>query len=170
MTQNGRGSKGALHYQPLSSSTESTSEDMTSNNLRIERNTNGNPAILYHQFTDLVDGDIVSSSTQYKVHQVGVLNDVAIVDTTGAGDAFIGGYLMACLFASPTVDNVRQHVRDDELVQFALEFASWVSARKLGGPGARSALPRGIDVDEMLGKDYTSVKRTLEESLSMFWQ
>jgi hypothetical protein len=49
-----------------------------------------------------------------------------------------------------------------------LEFGSWVAGRKLLGPGARSALPKGSDVDEILGTNYTEIKSKLKETLSPF--
>ena len=45
-----------------------------------------------------------------------------------------------------------------------------MSAQKLGGPGARSSIPRGIDVDELLETDHRSVKRKMKEHISIFWQ
>jgi len=95
--------------------------------------------------------------TRYKVQTAGVLKDVAIVDTTGAGDAFIGGYLLASL-AAP--GGCRP--------QLALNFGAWVGGRKLGGPGARSALPRAFEVDELLGRTPSDVDQSLQGMLGSF--
>jgi len=56
------------------------------------------------------------------------LSSAAVVDTTGAGDAFIGT-LAACLLA-------------DAPLELAMELASWTAAVKCTGVGARAALPR----------------------------
>mmetsp|Transcript_14105 Transcript_14105/g.40465 ORF Transcript_14105/g.40465 Transcript_14105/m.40465 type:complete len:94 (-) Transcript_14105:331-612(-) len=48
------------------------------------------------------------------------------------------------------------------LTMFRLRFASWVAGRKLGGPGAQSALPSAKNVDECLGITYADVQRRLE--------
>jgi sugar/nucleoside kinase (ribokinase family) len=77
----------------------------------------------------------------YAIQSAGVMSNLHIIDTTGAGDAFIGGYLISQLACSSK--NVS--------IQFSLNFGSWVAGRKLEGPGARSALPGGSNVDANLG-------------------
>jgi hypothetical protein len=98
--------------------------------------------------------DDFSSNFDYMLHQSGVLKGVDIVDTTGAGDAFIGGYIMARLASKS--------------VPFCMNFASWVSGQKVQGPGARSALPKGAAVDELLGSDLESVETSVKQKLSSF--
>jgi hypothetical protein len=142
---------GALHYQPQSISSEDSCDGLSN---EVEISPDRGSISLIHKFCDNAD---TMSKTEYRVHQAGVLRDVKIVDTTGAGDAFIGGYLMAKL-ASNAPDPV----------QFALEFGSFVGGRKLQGPGARSALPKGADVDKSLGNDEATVKEGLKNLLSSF--
>ena len=98
--------------------------------------------------------DGLSSSFHYMLHQSGVLKGADIVDTTGAGDAFIGGYIMARLASKS--------------VPFCMDFASWVGGQKVQGPGARSALPKGAAVDELLGSDLASVGNRVKQKLSSF--
>jgi hypothetical protein len=98
--------------------------------------------------------DDFSSSFDYMLHQSGVLKGAEIVDTTGAGDAFIGGYIMARLASKS--------------VPFCMDFASWVGGQKVQGPGARSALPKGSTVDELLGSDLASIETSLKQKLSSF--
>jgi hypothetical protein len=101
--------------------------------------------------------DRVHCHSEYIIRQVGVLEGTRVVDTTGSGDAFIGGYLMA---------NLASQVNDP--TQFALSLGSWVAGRKVAGPGARSALPKGKDVDEILGKTEEVVATSLASKLSPF--
>jgi sugar/nucleoside kinase (ribokinase family) len=147
---------GALHYQPLSATIENTSgKDLNT----IDVKSNDETIHVRHQFVDVVNGERVSCNAEYAVHQVGVHRDIDIVDTTGAGDAFIGGYLMARLATES---------QTTESIQFPLDFATWVSARKLQGPGARSSLPTGVDVDTLLGRSLDVVKTTLKGQLGSF--
>ena len=83
------------------------------------------------------------------------------MDTTGAGDAFIGGYLMAKLFVPASELN-------DDPIQFALFFGAWVAGRKVEGPGARSTLPNGVEIDKALGKTKLSIKKSLASKLLPF--
>jgi hypothetical protein len=46
-----------------------------------------------------------------------------------------------------------------------LQFGSRVGGRKLGGHGARSALPIATDVDEMLGCDAERMTKRLKEGI-----
>jgi sugar/nucleoside kinase (ribokinase family) len=50
-----------------------------------------------------------------------------IVDTTGAGDSFIGGFIFAFL---------NNYAEED-----CLRIATWVASEKLRGAGSRSTLP-----------------------------
>jgi sugar/nucleoside kinase (ribokinase family) len=95
------------------------------------------------------------TKARYKVQTAGVLKNADIVDTTGAGDAFIGGYLLSSLVYS-------------ENQQMALDFGAWVGGKKLGGPGARSALPRSVQVDVLLGRTPEEVEHNLHEMLGSF--
>jgi sugar/nucleoside kinase (ribokinase family) len=87
-------------------------------------------------------------SAHYEIHSAGVLSNVKVVDTTGAGDAFIAGYLMTrkilCLPA-----------------HLCLQFGCWVGGRKLQGVGARSALPTATDVDNLLGTSVREMQTSL---------
>lgn len=107
----------------------------------------------------LVEGD-EHVEYNYKVQTTGVLTDehVNVVDTTGAGDAFIGGYILTQLLSSPPVDPI----------QFGLEFGAWVGGKKLAGPGARSALPTGSEVDNELGRTTGEVQERLQAVLRLF--
>jgi sugar/nucleoside kinase (ribokinase family) len=92
------------------------------------------------------------------------LKDAKIVDTTGAGDAFIGGYLISRIALE---ENKDEDEKDKNIVQFALEMGSFVGGKKLAGPGARTALPTSKDID-LLGSDLDTVKQSLGESLGPF--
>ena len=101
--------------------------------------------------------------------------DVTVVDATGAGDAFIAGYIMSLVAQNLPFDHCISFDRNDNsnaddntsddalcnLTMFRLRFASWVTGRKLGGPGAQGALPSAKDVDECLGTTYASVGEML---------
>lgn len=145
---------GALHYQPQVPKPDATSNTISNG---IEISAEDGSLLLHHRFSDFIDGKKIAVETDYEVHQAGVLSGLKIVDTTGAGDAFIGGYLMAKL-TSEAVNPV----------QFALEFGSWVGGRKLEGPGARCALPKGMDVDKSLGTTEGAVAESLKKELSTF--
>ena len=119
-----------------------------------------------------------TDACRYNVHSVGTLRNATVVDTTGAGDAFIAGYNMSLVAQNLPFDhcisfdrdnssnnnNADDDISDDalcNLTMFRLRFASWVAGRKLGGPGAQGALPFAKDVDECLGITYASVQEKL---------
>jgi len=107
----------------------------------------------------------------YDVCRVGTLHDATVIDTTGAGDASIAGYIMSLVAQKLPFDHDRSFDRDElygacVLTMFRLRFASWVAGKKLAGVG-QSALPSGKDVDECLGKTYADVKRRLEDVISL---
>jgi len=168
------GSMGCLHYKQTESSTLSSASKNDKhtwasatnasggphNAIDIEMdNTNNSIARIRHSFGDGNE----ASNVVYEVHQAGVLKDAKIVDTTGAGDAFIGGYIL--------VSNLALEAEEEEMiggrVQFSLEVGSFVGGTKLGGSGARSALPTGRDFDK-LGTNAADAKISLQDLLGCF--
>lgn len=65
--------------------------------------------------------------------------DVPVVDSTGAGDAFRGGFISGYLAAGPEAD-----------VADVLTFATAVAALKCRSLGARHGLPHPADVEQFL--------------------
>ena len=87
----------------------------------------------------------------YKMNAVGILPNISIVDTTGAGDAFLGGYLAAKL-----EPHTYPYVVD------CLRFATWVAGQKIQGSGARTTLPTACMREKELGtEDPAAVLRGL---------
>lgn len=174
-----RGSKGSLHFRPISRSHEASKAEDASNNIEIStaktKATRESSSSLLH-LTHQCDDTSVQWKTEYIVHREGVLDDLNIVDTTGAGDAFIGGYLMAmisCHTKKENVDTDRGNEINDEnedSTAFALAMGSYVGGRKLEGPGARSALPTGTVVDSELGITRDEMMTKLRTKLSSFNQ
>lgn len=120
----------------------------------------GESLILVHSSANnpiTIDHTVSTEGThfQFAVEAIGVVQDVTIIDSTGAGDAFIGGYLL-CKLLHP------------DSSQLALQFGTWVASKKLRGPGARSALPSGIDVDNMLGRTQEDVQCSLQTLIGPF--
>ncbi len=154
------GSMGALHFKQTASSKKSKDSTPSNslNNIEVVLET-PNEIYVKHMFDDGED----SFENVYEVHQVGILNDAPVVDTTGAGDAFIGGYIL--------MSNMAFGEEDDKAiankVQFALETGSFVGGRKVGGPGARTALPTGKEFD-VLGSSAADAKASLQNLLSSF--
>ena len=85
----------------------------------------------------------------YSVTLGGVLQDTKVVDTTGAGDAFIAGYLVATLL-SYTVGT-------------CLRLGAWVSGQKLRGSGAQTALPTANEFDCSLGRTKHAAESALQD-------
>jgi sugar/nucleoside kinase (ribokinase family) len=157
------GSMGALHYKQIESSkngivSSAASSNKSLNAIDIELE-DKNIARIRHSFDDGVE----ASNILYEVRQTGILKDATVVDTTGAGDAFIGGYIL--------MSSIAFEEGEDEAigskVQIALEMGSFVGGRKVGGPGARTALPTGRDID-LLGSSTVDAKASLRNLLGSF--
>jgi fructokinase len=74
---------------------------------------------------------------------------VEAVDTTGAGDAFIGGFLYKLLELYANPENIEEVLRDNQTS--ILQFANASGALTTTGKGAISALPTKADVEELIG-------------------
>jgi sugar/nucleoside kinase (ribokinase family) len=156
-----RGNMGALSVQCDSVEWSERDDDASSNQIELSVDRGSDVVRVHHGFSDR-SGTFRDEKTQlsagYQIHRAGVLPDIAVVDTTGAGDAFIGGYILAQLIPGDFKDPL----------QTSLEFGCWVGGRKLEGPGARSALPKAADVDIGLGTDLSLVQKALKEILTPF--
>jgi hypothetical protein len=130
------------------------------NNVFLSRSKDSNEYHIEHTVAELLSssGMFLTEAT-YVIRKTGVVQKPWIVDTTGAGDAFIGGYIVMQLSDAGLFSNV---------IQSALDFGSWVAGRKLEGPGARSALPKSSDVDEILGTSPQQVEESLRRNLLPF--
>ena len=154
------GSMGALHFKQIKSSKNSNTSggDESKNVIDIEFK-DKNTVHIRHSFDDGVE----SFDNLYEVYETGILKDVKVVDTTGAGDAFIGGYI---LISTVQLED-RELKAIGSKVQFALETGSFVGGRKVEGPGARTTLPTGMDFDH-LGSRIVDVKSSLQTLLGAF--
>jgi len=94
---------------------------------------------------------------EYEIHVVGPPKVHHIIDTTGAGDAFIAGYILARVALA---EYCREQLSFD-YITFQLRMGSWVAGKKLGGPGARASLPSSDEVDQELGMDIHSMNESL---------
>ena len=156
------GSMGALHFKQIESSKNSKSGSTSSgsksqNTIEIVFE-DTNKIFIRHSFED--GGEIFN--ILYEVHQAGSLKDAPVVDTTGAGDAFIGGYLLMSNIACEEEEAIGSKV------QMALETGSFVGGRKVGGAGARTTLPTGSEFDLLLGSSAIDVKASLKILLGSF--
>jgi sugar/nucleoside kinase (ribokinase family) len=131
----------------------------------------------------------------YKIHRVGTLKNVEIVDSTGAGDCFVAGYILSVtpqrqqdshpqrstsngalsevhvnergLLQSSSLSLTNTNISNlDFAVEMGLMLGSWVAGKKLGGLGARAALPSGDDVNRALGVDDITVWQCLRTLLT----
>lgn len=78
-----------------------------------------------------------------------------MVDATGAGDAFIGGFLVG-----------RYGLEMD--AGHSLQLGCWVGGCKLSGAGARTALPTRETLENELGTKRDEIQQSLERLLQPF--
>jgi sugar/nucleoside kinase (ribokinase family) len=160
-----KGNMGALSVQCDSVEWLERDDDLSSNQIELSVDRGSDVVRVHHGFSDRSDtftDEKTELLAEYQIHRAGVLQDIAVVDTTGAGDAFIGGYILAQLIPGNSKSNFK------DPLQTSLEFGCWVGGRKLQGPGARSALPKAADVDILLGTDVSLVQNALKDILTPF--
>jgi fructokinase len=75
---------------------------------------------------------------------------VEAVDTTGAGDAFIGGFLYQLLELNANPENIEGVLRDHQAS--ILQFANASGALTTTGKGAISALPTKREIENLIGE------------------
>jgi hypothetical protein len=161
-----RGSSGSFHVKCVSSHVQIIDEangDYVSekNEMKVIVETNQRLAMVrqYLVFSkDIGNGNIIWTQVEnlYRIFFVGILRNVKVVDTTGAGDAFIGGHILVSTVCP----------QKDESSSLACKFASWVAGKKLEGPGARVTLPSSHDVNNLLGSDLSTIAESLDELIT----
>jgi len=76
---------------------------------------------------------------------------VEVQDTTGAGDAFIGGFLYKLLEKEATLNNLEQLLKENQME--ILAFANASGAITTTGKGAISSIPTKEEIDLFLNKN-----------------
>lgn len=84
------------------------------------------------------------------------VNKDDVVDTTGAGDSFIGGYIYSG-------SKLCQSYVGSSDTLFRLKFASWVAGKKILGNGARTTLPTFEEAIKELGQNFTQLDNKIEK-------
>lgn len=109
--------------------------------------------------------EVSNIAVTFVITLVGVSNNVSlpIGDPTGAGDAFVAGYLAALYDYDPTSIDGSSSGTSCWNVLTRLQFATWVAGKKLRGPGARSSLPTKQVVFEELGSSPQQIAVSLSK-------
>lgn len=82
---------------------------------------------------------------------------VSAVDTTAAGDAFVGGLLFHLVRAGVNAAQLAGFVRDRSAIEAALRFAACVGAIAVTRQGAFAAMPALEEVQQMLKRQYEDI-------------
>jgi sugar/nucleoside kinase (ribokinase family) len=108
------------------------------------------------------DGTVIihpAGKYEYTIHMVGPPMIAKVVDTTGAGDAFIAGYIVSRNY----LDNDGSLEDAESRTIFNLQFASWVAGKKIGCAGARVGLPTVMEVEKELGNNFLKMAESLQK-------
>lgn len=82
---------------------------------------------------------------------------VKAIDTTAAGDAFVGGLLFHLVQAGVDAARLPAFVRDRDAIEHALRFAASVGALAVTRHGAFAAMPALGEVKQLLKEQYEDV-------------
>jgi sugar/nucleoside kinase (ribokinase family) len=153
-----KGDQGSIHIKCQSVAIEEVqvSENAVARNeIRLSKEMTTNIVRMEHTFLDQIEqSQSKLFAAVYLIRTTGVLSNLNVFDTTGAGDAFIGGYLFGLMLSQKP--------------SLCHKLAVWVAGRKLEGPGARTTLPTGAEVDQALGTTAEHVEATLDTLVSSF--
>lgn len=126
---------------------QTNQERQHSDRVEVTEKSPGKHLYVVHSFQDRSEENgSIWCHARYDMWTSGVLTNVKVVDTTGAGDAFIAGFLFAQLNNLDT--------------RSKLILGSWVAGRKVGGRGARENLPSLVP-----GLSLRKMTASLEDSI-----
>lgn len=115
---------------------------------------------LTHKFTEQEsEKSMTVIVVSYLLEFSGILSEVRVVDTTGAGDALCGGYIFGKI--------INKHYDSEEQLS-PLRLGCWTGGHKVQGPGARSSLPTADDLYAKLGGNLKQMKASLLQVLTRF--
>ncbi len=107
--------------------------------------------------------------TVYQIHCAGALRNIHVVDTTGAGDCFIAGFILSSMLLNKAAEIHNNGISGKNgsvsMEDLSLMIGSWVAGKKIGGIGTRTSLPSGIDLDRELGASSITNLVTLRDEL-----
>jgi len=118
----------------------------------------GSSVEVSHEFFDRIGRgcETIKFKSNYTIRLVGPMRDCKVHDTTGAGDAFVGGFLIGRL----------QGFSSEE----CLKLGAWVSGRKVEGPGARTSLPDSDVMGKFLGSNSADIVKSLDQLVGEYAQ
>jgi sugar/nucleoside kinase (ribokinase family) len=151
-----KGASGAFHVRCEEIACEADDGSVDRNEVLVSINDDPTHMRVSHTFVDrdMKTGTSTSCSASYLLTSVGIVKPREVADTTGAGDAFIAGFLAARVADYPT--------------EFSMKLGAWVSGRKVEGPGARSSLPNPNHVHEALGRSLQEADESLTRLVGDF--
>jgi sugar/nucleoside kinase (ribokinase family) len=152
-----RGSSGAIHVSCEAINVDADVDGLANqNDVFVYFDDRSQRVKVSHNLLDrqVVSDTVTACSAAYIVSPVGVIKPREVVDTTGAGDAYIAGFLAARVANFPT--------------DFSMKLGAWVSGRKVEGHGARSSLPTSRHVDEALGVHFQEAAESLSRLVGDF--